>query len=387
MLQPRDIFAGIAAKDVPALKRKSNDTFWIIPISDYAKILTKALEKKVKNIDHQRYLKLIVRHSNGEKGLDKSIEQAFKDSKLSGASIAKDFGEMLAPFYAATYLDKFMQKNGVKVSKQTIRATFGAPGKKVDNVCFPTRQNFEIFDFFIQNGYYFGFSVKASGGSSNTFSPTYIKERLDKLPQKSAAALQKESPLEFNLLSILGTESGFAGPVKAFNQLLINKGNHFESIDRVRAIFKEVSRDLSYLDSDALLIERAGKDKPLDKLNLKGYNAYNKFMNEFVIDATEQPPKTKEQFKSSDKQYTTTNLVYGFIKYVAKPSYSLGDIFGTLFPDLNVVKVGISRKGVPELKLVTTVKISDSRAELKTAFDMRSKARFSKVKDKLGLQL
>lgn len=385
-IQPKDIFAGKTAKDISVLKTATKDLFWVIPIKDYKDTLLSSIDKKIKNANELRYLKLVVRHAAGEKGLESKIADAFKVSGMKAESVSKDFGELLSPFYAATYLDKFMRNENVSVSKTTLRAAYGEPGKKVNNICFPTAQNYPVFDFFIQNGYYFGFSVKTYPGSTNTFSPTYISEKFESMPEKSKNELRKKfSPLEFNIVSILGTESMLGGPVKAFAELIFNRGDHFEKIENMRKIFSGITK--KDFDSDALLIEKAGRDKPLDKLGLKGYKSYVRFMNEFVIQDTREDEKIKKKYQTGDKEYNTTNLVYGFIKYLAKPSYGVTEILGSLFPDLNIVKITIDRNGLPGFKLVTMIKIADKRAELEGACDLRSKASFSRVKDKLGLQL
>jgi hypothetical protein len=377
MLQPKDILSSYPKKDVPILCLPShpNVKFWVIPIGDYADLLEKQIEKSfAKTPAKMKYLNMLVGYASGEKGIKAdSLQSALKDSKFSPSEVAKDFGELLAPFYGLRYLDKFMSKNGVKVQKGTIRHAYGEPGKKLNSICFPDAQNYPIFDFFVQNGYYFGFSVKAMTGGSNTLSPTYIAQRVNKLKDSAQKQLKKDYPIEFTVLSVLAEQKTFAGPVVAFGKILDIKGNHFPAISEIREIFKKKNFEI---------IEK-NKEKPLSALKLSDRTAYNKFMNKFIIDATKQDDK--EKYKSGKKEYTPENLVYAFIKYLAMIDYDLQPMLRELFPDLNIIKVDIDNKGVPNFKMVTIIEAKDTI--LQESFDLRSKAAFNRVNDKLGIQL
>ena len=298
MLQPKDILSSYPKKDVPILCLPShpNVKFWIIPIRDYADLLEKQVKKSfAKTPAKMKYLNMLVGYASGEKGIKAdSLQSALKDSKFSPSEVAKDFGELLAPFYGLRYLDKFVSKNGVKVQKGTIRHAYGEPGKKLNSICFPDAQNYPIFDFFVQNGYYFGFSVKAMTGGSNTLSPTYIAQRVNKLKNSAQEQLKKDYPIEFTVLSVLAEQKTFAGPVIAFGKILDIKGNHFPAISEIREIFKKTN-----FEKDSGIIEK-NKEKPLSALKLSDRTAYNKFMNKFIIDATKQDDK--EKYKSGKKE-------------------------------------------------------------------------------------
>lgn len=381
MLQPKDILSSYPKKDVPILCLPShpNVKFWIIPIRDYADLLEKQVKKSfAKTPAKMKYLNMLVGYASGEKRIKAdSLQSALKDSKFSPSEVAKDFGELLAPFYGLRYLDKFVSKNGVKVQKGTIRHAYGEPGKKLNSICFPDAQNYPIFDFFVQNGYYFGFSVKAMTGGSNTLSPTYIAQRVNKLKNSAQEQLKKDYPIEFTVLSVLAEQKTFAGPVIAFGKILDIKGNHFPAISEIREIFKKTN-----FEKDSGIIEK-NKEKPLSALKLSDRTAYNKFMNKFIIDATKQDDK--EKYKSGKKEYTPENLVYAFIKYLAMVDYDLQPMLRELFPDLNIIKVDIDNKGVPNFKMVTIIEAKDTI--LQESFDLRSKAAFNRVNDKLGIQL
>lgn len=376
MLQPRDIFSGIASKDIPTLKIKPNDKFWEIPISSYSSVLINAINKKIKSKQQKQYLIALVQYSNGEKIELSYLRDLFKVSGLSANSVSKDFGELLAPFYATRYLDKFMSNDNVKTTKGTIRHAYGVPGKKVDIICFPTPQNYPIFDFFIKNGYYFGFSVKAKGGSSNTLTPTYVQNRLEKLPEAAKKQLSKNYKNELDTLKALADSATFAGPIIAFGMALNNNKVKFQDKDKIKKILSAVD-----FNKDAEIIEK-NKDKPINKLGLSNYLAYKDFIDEFIIDSTREP--NKEDYKSGKKQYTTTNVVASCIKYLSSIEYNLEPILKELFPDLNIVKVGI-KNGEPEFVLQTMIDVKDAIQE--SVYDLRSKAGFSRVNDKLGIQL
>ena len=383
MLQPRDIFSSYPKKDVPILCLPShpNVKFWVVAIKDYADLLEKQIKKSFsKSPAKMKYLNMLVGYASGQRDVKAAaLLSALKDSKLSAAEVSKDFGELLAPFYGLRYLDKFMTKDGVKVQKGTIRHAYGEPGKKLNYICFPDAQNYPIFDFFVQNGYYFGFSVKAMSGGSNTLSPTYIAQRINKLKDKAQKDLKKDYPIEFAVLSTLAEEKSFSGPTIAFGQILKVRGDHFPAISKIRAIFKNTD-----FENDAKIIE-SNKEKPLSALKLSDRVAYNKFMNEFIIDSTKQDQKDKEKYKSGKKEYTPENLVYAFIKYLAMIDYDLKPMLRELFPDLNIIKVEIDNRGVPNFKMVTIIEAQDT--VLQESFDLRSKAAFNRVNDKLGIQL
>ena len=65
--------------------------------------------------------------------------------------------------------------------------------------------------------------------------------------------------------------------------------------------------------------------------------------------------------------------------------YDLQPMLRELFPDLNIIKVDIDNKGVPNFKMVTIIEAKDTI--LQESFDLRSKAAFNRVNDKLGIQL
>jgi hypothetical protein len=383
MLQPRDIFSSYPKKDVPILCLPShpNVKFWVVPTKEYADLLEKQINKAfAKSPAKRKYLNLLVGYASGDKVVKPNVLlTALKDSKLSAAEVSKDFGELLAPFYGLRYLDKFMSKDGVKVQKGTIRHAYGEPGKKLNSICFPDAQNYPIFDFFVQNGYYFGFSVKAMTGGSNTLSPTYIAQRVKKLKEPAQKQLKKDYPVEFAVLSTLAEEKSFAGPTIAFGEILKTRGDHFANIFKIRSIFENTD-----FEKDAKIIEK-NKDKPLSSLKLSDRIAYNKFMNDYIIDATKQDDKDKQKYKSGKKEYTPENLVYAFIKYLAMIDYDVKPMLRELFPDLNIIKVEIDNKGVPNFKMVTIIEAKDT--VLQESFDLRSKAAFNRVNDKLGIQL
>jgi hypothetical protein len=92
----------------------------------------------------------------------------------------------------------------------------------------------------------------------------------------------------------------------------------------------------------------------------------------------------KKAFQSGKKTYTSTNVVYGMIKFIASSDFDFDYIMRQTFQDLNIVKMGM-KNGVPVFRMQSTVEAEDTETNRSYAF--RSKAAFDRVKDKLGIQL
>ena len=201
MLQPGDLFSSITPIEIPQLKRVPKDKFWSFPIKDYGKIVKQQIDKidnKQLSMGSKNYLKGLVDFMEGKinstqvKNLYNNSGQEIPEKKL-----ITDFGEILGPFFAFNYV----VKRGVK------------------NVTFPTRQNYEIFDFFIQNEHYYGFSSKALTGGSNTLAPKLIIERLDAMEKNIDFRNYKK---EIEVLKNLTKYAMFEGVIVAFGDLLKN---------------------------------------------------------------------------------------------------------------------------------------------------------------------
>lgn len=381
MLQPRDVFSGQKTIEVPQLFIKPNDVFWNIKIDDYAKVVKKAIESKIKNKADKDYLLAIIDYVNGAKVSTETLHTYSKDEtrQIPDKKIITDFGEIIAPLFAVRYLDKYMTKDNVRVYKGSIKPTLGTPGDKVKYICFPTAQNYPIFDFFIKNGYYFGFSVKAMSGGSNTLAPKFIIERLDALKEDKSSPIAKKYLKEIAVLKSITDNPTYAGVALAFSELLKLKNvSGFKNLAAIKEIFAKTK-----FSSDATLLER-NKNKTINKIRLSDVSAYKKFMDEYIIDDTKQSELDKQKYKSGKKQYTPENVVYGFIKYITSVDYDMEELLKATFQDLNITKVDLL-DGVPVFKMQTIVEAKDTIQKKFYAF--RSKAAFNRVNDKPGIQL
>ncbi len=358
MLQPGNLFGGLPTEIVTPLVRTSNDKFWVFPVKDYSKILKQQIQKN-KDISQKSKIYLIGLVDFMEGKINAAqVKNLYINSgkEIPEKKIITDFGEVLGPYFALDFL-----KN-----------------RDVKNIVFPVRQNYEIFDFFIKNEHHYGFSSKALSGGSNTLAPKLLIERLEKMKKDPEF---KKYNKEIIVLENLTNYSMFEGVVIAFSNLISNNNTSkgFDiSATEMRKIFANVNFEL-----DSKKIEK-NKDKPIVEINLSDAKPYAEFLNRFVVESTQIPMSQKKDFQSGKKPYTTTNVVYGMIKYIASSDFDFNYIMKQAFQDLNIVKMGM-KDGVPTFKMQSTV--STEVTVTNNNYVFRSKAAFDRVKDKLGIQL
>jgi hypothetical protein len=359
MLQPSDFFKNYPKADIPQLVRNSNDKFWIIPVDEYSKVVKNSVDKLPVSSAVKMYLIGLVKYMEGEIQANQ-LKNFYLNAKqeVNLKVVSAEFGEVLGPFFAMKYL-----KN-----------------RQINHITFPVRTNYEVFDFFMHNAHYYGFSSKALAGGSNTFAPRLIQERLDKMK----TSLQfRDKQKELTVIKNLTDHGMFEGVVVAFGDLIngsVNQAKGFEiSQSDLKAMFAGVD-----FKSDGKKIE-ANKDKPLGNISLSNTKAYVEFLNKFIIESTRVPEQEKRKLKEGNAHYTTTNLVYGFIKFISSSNFDFDEIMSQCFQDLNIVKMGISNDGVPTFKMQATVEAADTVRN--DAYTFRSKAAFDRVRDKLGIQL
>lgn len=371
-LQPSNIFSKEKISDVDVLVRKQNDKFWILPIAKYEDILIKNISF-IKNIDKgsREYLIGLVKFMQ-KKINEKELSQLYLKNNIPETDIIKNFGEVLGPFFALNILEKKSRA-------------------KLYNIIFPTRQNYEIFDFFIKDHIHFGFSSKALVGGSNPLVPRLFIERLDKMKNKGEF---KNYKTEIDVLREL-TEGGmYSGVVNAF-ELMIESGKIAKGFDRnVFSIFKKTN-----FKSDAQKFE-SNKERFISSLNLSDQKSYELFLNNYIFENISNNNKMKtKQLAKKDRNgnkngygYLSVNVIYGMIKYLSSvPDFQFEELMKKLFPDLNIIKMGLNKTGVPIFRLQTTI---DAKTvfKLKTfevggRYAFRSKASWDTVRDKLGIQL
>jgi len=359
MFQPSDFFKNYPTSDIPQLVRTANDKFWVIPIKDYSKIVKSGIDKLSVSTAIKMYLTGLVEFMEG-KIQAPQVKNFYLNAKseIDTKSIATEFGEVLGPFFAMKYLRN----------------------RQIDNITFPVRTNYEVFDFFVHNAHYYGFSSKALTGGSNTFAPRLIQERVDRM-KKSLEF--RNSQKELTVIENLTKHGMFEGVVVAFGDLIkgnANRAKGFEiSQNELRSMFSGVD-----FASDGKKIE-SNKDKPLGNISLSNTSAYVEFLNRFIIDSTKVPDAEKRKLKEGKASYTTTNLVYGFIKFISSSDFNFDEIMSQCFQDLNIVKMGVNSDGVPVFKMQATVEAEDTVKS--DVYTFRSKAAFDRVRDKVGIQL
>ena len=359
MLQPKDLFAILPKVDIPQLVRQNNDKFWEIPIEDYSKILKEEIQKNTGIPKNSKpYLKGLVDFM--ENKIDaKKLENLYINSgeEIKTEDLIKNFGELLGPFFAKEFLK----------------------GRKIHNIVFPVRQNYEVFDFFIKNEHYYGFSSKAASGGTNTLAPKLVVERLDgMLPDPKFAEYQKEIVVLRTL-----TESGmYEGIVLAFGELLKDSSTK-NKMDIPAKTLQEIFKGVNF-KSDSTKFETF-KLKEITEIGLSKPTAYARFLNEFIIDSTKKVPAQEiKDYQSGKKAYTSTNVVYGLTKVIAKTDFNFDYVINAAFQDLNIVKMSM-KDGVPAFKMVATVDAENTVRGGNYIF--RNKASFTRINDKLGLQL
>jgi hypothetical protein len=359
MLQPGDLFDGLPSEDIPQLIRKKNDKFWVFPIKDYSNTLKTQIQKSKKIPEGSKsYLKGLIDFMD-DKIDARKLENLYSNSgkQIKIEDLIKNFGELLGPYFAI----KFLKSRDIK------------------NIVFPIRQNYEVFDFFIKNEHYYGFSSKALTGGSNTMAPGLVVERLKLMNRENEF---REYKKEIKVLENLTNHAMYEGIVVAFGDLLsesvTSKGFDISSIE-LRKMFKGVD-----FKGDSIKIEK-NKDAKISDLSLSKPTAYTDFLNQFIIESTKVPLNEKKGYQTGKLSYTSTNVVYGMTKFIASSDFNFDFIINQTFQDLNIVKMGMNKDGVPIFKMVSTVPAEGTVTNGNYAF--RNKAYFAKVNDKLGLQL
>ena len=363
MLQPKDLFATLPKVDIPQLVRVKNDEFWEIPIKNYSQILKEKIQKSTKIPDESKpYLKGLIDFM--ENNIDaKKLENLYINSgeKIKTADIIKNFGELLGPYFAIKFLK----------------------GRNIVNIVFPVRQNYEVFDFFIKNEHYYGFSSKAASGGTNTLAPKLVVERLDGMePDPDFAKYQKE----IIVLRTLTNHGMYEGIVLAFGELLKNSSTKSKMNKQIltTAEMNEMFKDVNF-ETDSMKFEK-NKLKEITKIKLSKPEAYRNFLNKFILKSTQKVSEAdKKAFLSGTKAYTSMNVVYGLTKFIASTDFNFDYVINAAFQDLNIVKMSMSKDGVPAFKMVATVDADDTVKGGNYIF--RNKASFTRINDKLGLQL
>lgn len=351
-ISPGELFKNVRSVSIKQLERKPNDKFFVFSRTNYSKEIIKNLAPVKVNTTYKTYLKDLVLFMN-RKADARRISHSFTTGKdkINVDEVKKYFGEVLGPLF-------ILQKNA-----------------NYKNVVFPVRSNYELFDFFIEDnkGIYHGFSSKVEGGTSNTLSPKEIEARISKL-----RVTQPNEKLAAEVINNFTKEPTLKGIISSAGLLV--KQNKLPS--KVNAALKAALKKINF-DADSSKIE-SNKNTPLSKMRLSNFSAHQRFLNEYILPRLKSiSEKERKEYLSGKKEYNAVNLAYGYgLLIVDANSDDIFDISALVkkcFQDLNVVKLGI-KNGIPSFTLKNV-------SESKDKYYFRSKHRFSKIKDKLGVQL
>jgi hypothetical protein len=352
-ISPGELFKNKAPVEIKQLVRKPNDEFFVFNKTAYAAEVQKAVSATKINPAYKKYLNDLVDYMQNKKS-NKLITESFdvNKSKIDSEEVAKYFGEVLGPLH-------ILSNSATKYTK----------------IVFPVRSNYELFDFFLEDskGVYHGFSSKVEGGTSNTLSPKEIESRISKLkitnPQEKLAA---------DVITTFTNEPTLSGILIAAGAL--TSKNKLPS--KLSASTKSALSKINF-DSDGPKVQNKSQ-MPLSKIGLSNMSAHVKFMNDYILPRLRTISEAdKNKYLSGKKEYLGVNLAYGYGLLIVDANkedvFDISLLVKKCFQDLNVVKMGL-KNGIPSFKLSNISKSEDK-------YYMRSKHRFTTIKDKLGVQL
>ena len=349
-LSPSSMFARMKTQVIAELIQKPNDTFFVIPSKVYFKEAMNAVDKSRLRAQYKKYLSNLLKYTNGDK-ID--LKEAFAGSKdINFNEVQKYFGEILGPL-------------------NIIAST-----KNAEEVVFPVRTNYQLFDFFVKSGdSYVGYSSKAGGSASNTLTPTVISERIKKSKKKIS---DKEMIFGREVMIALGEASIVDGLVKVVD--LMVKAKKFP-----RGMDRKIVSSLSSVDWERhATVMQQRRTESIYKMGIKNAKDIDYFMSNYVLPRTKLDTKIKNAYMTGKKQYTGNNVAYGLGMLIVdankEGTLDCSPFLRTLFNDLNLVKMNLT-SAVPSFRVVNLTNYSDAK------FLFRSKYRWDVIKDKLGIQL
>lgn len=355
-LSPAVLFASNPKIVIPELVRSARDKFIVIPASKYAAELQTAVINSSVNPNFKYYLINLIKYVIGEVD-SKTLKQIYDSNKkdVNVKDVQKYFGEVLGPLIILNTSD----------------------GKSVENVIFPERSNYELFDYFTQLPKEFvGYSAKIEGGSSNTLSPKEIYSRIANSKRKPST---KEEKIGVEVVTQFANAPMFEGIVKAAG-ILVKNGVYPKTFNsEMKSFFNKIN-----FDNDSRIFD-SNKTTGISKLRISEKEVYKAFVDYYILPKSRTISESEQQkYRSGIKDYTSTNIVYSLGKFIVEANtsdqFDLSPLVKLVFPDLNVVKISISREGIPSHSI-------SSVSQSKDKYYLRSKHRWDVVKDKIGLQL
>ena len=367
----------------------------------------------------RNYLIEIVKYAQNGKN-QKAVEEAFTIVKqqytgIDAGNIATNFGEVLAPIFAVRWVKPFIGKPKTRQSGSSLQAAYGSAGASLKYILFPDVQNYPLFDFFISDGYIFGFSVKGTGSSNPLSAAEYQKrysneEWIKKISKNKADTFRTTYKNEIALFDAITGHRQWTGPLVAMS-LLINssigsKTSPIASERKYKQTLKQTLAPINLADLATKIESKKftaksqlfdSKGKSTLGLNDTESEALINFLLYFSLGRSKQAGEF-EKFQNDRSLWTLTQLTAGMIQYICDGSFpKMTEFTRELFPDLNIVKVNISSKGIPTFQLqehrnVGTALSKILKEESKLIkqgndYAFRSKAGFGDVSDKLGVQL
>jgi hypothetical protein len=335
------------------LKRKLPDKFFSFDsLTEYKAKVKAGLNglKSSRNFDikYIEYLDSLVDYSANEAKIKKLFEEHKK--VINVAEVTKYYGEVLGPIYMKNHLPN------------------------PNRIIFPQRSNYELFDFFLEDSKnVHGFSSKQLSGSSNTLAPNLVLEKFKGMT--GLTPLEKHTAEVLRLIDAAPTSDGMFDAVDYLvKHAIFPNGLSNDAKNALKnANIKDAKRLTTYGDLD--------RDARFAGLKI--------YIDSYVVPrlkGSKQDPMTEEKKKayiSGNSPYSRSNIAYSLIMYIADCSkqnlISPTNIIKKSLPELNILKMGLSRTGMPIFELHSVYDAG--------RYDFRSKARWTKVKDKLGIQL
>ena len=400
------------------VKPEQDISLFVFTLTDYKKNVIAAIKKKFK--DHtvlSTYLVNLVEYTAGNTNVTSTnlakdfdaVVGAYKTvpkNQITG-KLEPNFGEILAPIFAARWVKPFIDKPNVAASGNNLTAAYGNVGNALKYIIFPDVQNYPLFDFFITDGYIFGFSVKGEGSSNPLGSSAYAK-RLT--PEYIATVSQKMKNFstvyknEISFMLMLGGASQTEGPILALGRTLEKFAGAYSPLKESRKY--KVSLKDTFKGINTAGFERIAKamgsitaKSSISKVQLND-NERAACINFLLYFSLGRSAKSVEfdKYKKNPNLFIVDHFVSGCIQYVCDiPIPKITELTRLMFPDLNIVKIKLKSNGVPEYtlqehhnigqKLAKALKEDVQQIKLGKDYAFRSKASFGRVKDKLGVQL
>ena len=397
------------------VKPEQDIPLFVFTIKDYKKTVIAAINKKFKGHEIlSTYLVNLVEYTAGNTKVPlvenlKAVVEAYKPfpkSKITGR-LEPNFGEILAPIFAARWVKPFIDKPGVKASGSNLNAVYGSAGNALQYIIFPEVQSYPLYDFFITDGYIFGFSVKGDGTSNPLKSTEYAKKLT---PEYIATVSQKMKNFstvyknEISFMQMLGDASQTEGPILALGRILEKFAGAYSPLKEshkykvsLKDTFKGINTAGFERIATAMGSVTAKSSISKVKLNDNERAACINFLLYFSLGRSDKSGEFNKYKKNPDL-FIVNHFVSGCIQYVCDiPIPKITELTRLMFPDLNIVKIKLKSNGVPEFTLQEHHNIGQKLAkalnedvkQIKQGKDyaFRSKASFGRVKDKLGVQL